>query len=77
MTPWQEVLSDSGAGGADLVGPLFWPLLGAYLCQTLQWAAFDWGICAFYEQSETLEQDRIGLYPQFPPSLELSDLFIW
>ena len=72
-----DVLSNSRAEGAGLAGLLFWCLLGAHLCQTFQQAAFSWGRCTLYKQSEILRQDRIGLYPQFPLSLELSDLLIW
>lgn len=69
-----DMLSNSSSEGAGLAGPLFWCLLGAHLCQTLQQAAFSWGRCTLYEQSEILKQDRVGLHPQFPLSLELSDL---
>lgn len=72
-----DVLSNSRAEGAGLAGLLFWCLLGAHLCQTLQQAAFSWGRCTLYKQSEILRQDRIGLHPQFPLSLEISDLLTW
>ena len=69
-----DMLSNSHAEGMGPAGPLFWHLLGAHLCQTLQQATFSWGRCTLCEQSEILRQDRIGLHPQFPLSLELSDL---
>ena len=51
-----DVLSNSHAEGAGLAGLLFWCLLGAHLCQTLQQAAFSWGRCTLYKQSEILRQ---------------------
>ena len=60
-----DMLSNSSSEGAGLAGPLFWCLLGAHLCQTLQQAAFSWGRCTPYEQSEILRIE-LGCTLSFP-----------